>query len=317
MHQRKDTKKPAAATLNHSKDNTSLVRVECLDDYRLPKQSTTTITPIINDLSNELDKDLNNLEKSLDYTVRRDISQDSLDEQTNGNHNDYIGINSTLNTSSAVNYSFVNKNAFNEQITGTKIQQPNEDSRDAYLSRNAINKQSSIDKPYTDKSYVDAKFNDRPYDFADKNVDRNVDLKSNDNAYKSQQTIQNLRFNNEHRNLINSNCLPPIRSANSQQTASTVKQFEVPVLIETPCTPEPPVDEESSAAESISEAIQANRNNSFENDSENNLAKRKCTRRRIENQEEIDALFNGLYYLALVLIFVLILSLILIVYHLL
>lgn len=263
LHQRKDPKKSAA--LNHSKDQ---MRLERLDDYQLPNNSKLNSTINTNkQLNSGLDQDLNRLEQKLDFTVRRDISQDSLDEQTNGNHNDYIGINSTLNASTIGSYAFVNKNGHEDAITSIKINQTTND------HLNNRNNDFKIDKFYSDK------YQDR----------RDVDNNKYMDSQFEERNEQNLKFNHEQQR---TNYLPPIKSSNT--SVSNSKQFEVPVLIETPCTPEPPIEEESSSSSAtvVDSSNEAQGRNSFENDSENNLAKRKRTRRRIDNQEEIDALFN-------------------------
>lgn len=276
LHQRKDTKKSAA--LNHS--NTNSVRVERLDDYQSPKISTIT------------SNDLNSLEDpTLNYTVRRDMSQDSLDEQTNGN--DYIGINSTLNYT-------INNGLLNDSTTNK-------------FPSNHLNMHSIIERQI-DKHLIDTDKQKINRNLEQINLDKNIDrepiikppqhqLNENLNSYKPYQLNQP-KFT-EHKNLINSNYLPATKSANHLTNQITNHltsnaQFEVPVLIETPCTPEP-VDECSTESNSESSAAQPNRlpqNTNNYNDSENNLTRRKRTTKRIDNnQEELDTLFNGLYIL--------------------
>lgn len=232
-----------------------------------------------------------NLENQ-EFIVKRDISQDSLDDQANGN--DYISINSTLNCT--VNNG-LNNRILIEQKCETQ-QSPSSNVQNNYLNKHQfVNKQQSIDKE------------------TKQNLDQYVDKSlANDNF----RTYHTSELNNDH--LLNSYL--PTRSnyhhpqLQQQHLQQPNVRFEVPVLIETPCTPEP-IEEESNS-ESISEGTMKQQNNpkannNFGIDSENNLTRRKKTKRRIDNQEEIDALFNGLYIIISVL-FVVILILVILIY---
>ena len=270
------------------------MRVELVDDQ--PKISSTSSTGSV------ASQDANSTTKE-PHTVRRDISQDSLDEQPNGNDY-YIGINSSLNctlVNNGLGASTVNSSKFSA-ISDSIGEHKNAD----YLA-NRVG--CPIDRHPIDKPHADGKLVDRSQinrNLSDQmTVDRNADKQAkppNEYAYKiyqQQQHPPHAKSANEQRNLVNSsNFMQPAKVAANQSNHLAGPPFEVPVLIETPCTPEPPADEDCSTAESNSEPTAGcttpqNTNSSFDNESENNVSKRKRTKRRMENQEEIDTLFNG------------------------
>lgn len=302
--QQKDPKKSVA--LKHKENTTSLMRVELVDDYQLPKISSTSSVGSRD--GGPANKETTSSSKE-SHTVRRDISQDSLDEQLNGK--DYIGINSTLNCSLANNgLGASTMHSKLSTITDPIGEQQQHKDIDHYLVKQSANRVAApLDRHPIDKPHVDSKLVDRSQinrNLSDQmTVDRNVDKQQvkqpNEYAYKIyQQHPSHSKPANEQRNLVNSsNFMQPTKAAN-QLNHLAGPPFEVPVLIETPCTPEPPADDECST-ESNSEPPAAgsttpqNTNNSFDTDSENNLSKRKRTKRRMENQEEIDTLYNGGY----------------------
>lgn len=284
------------------------------DDYQLPKISSTSASSaggLNRDASNR-DAPNNETHRSTKepHSVRRDISQDSLDEQPNGC--DYIGINSTLNCSTL-------NNGLGASTVGSKFSAVSNAIGEHKEHKHSTNSvvaspvdRHPIDKPHGDRSQISRNFYDQiTVDRNPRNVDKEKQQQTkpaNEYACKIYQHQPPQKPNNEqHRNLVNSTNFMPATKASNQSTTNHLTStqstpFEVPVLIETPCTPEPPADEECST-ESNSEPPTAgnttpqNTNSSFDNESENNLSKRKRTKRRIENPEEIDALFNGRHIL--------------------
>lgn len=311
----KDSKKSVA--LKHKENTTSLMRVELVDDYQtdyqLPKISSTSASTA--GLNREPPRDTSNRDAPIrdasnkerkEPSVRRDISQDSLDEQPNGC--DYIGINSTLNCSTLNNglgASVGSKFSVVHDAIAEHSEPPNKHPVIASAVTSTV--ASPADRHPIDKQHVDRQIGRNLYDpiIVDRNVDKEKQQTKAPTEYacKIYQQQPTPKSNNEHRNLVNSSNVTPASKATNQSSAAnhltSTASFEVPVLIETPCTPEPPADDECST-ESNSETPSAGyttpQNCSFDNESENNLSKRKRTKRRIENPEEIDALFNGRHF---------------------
>ena len=280
------------------------MRVELVDDYQFPKISSTgTSSAGSREATGDPNRETNSSAKD-SHTVRRDLSQDSLDEQPNGNDY-YIGINSTLNCSLNNGLGAPTSNSKFSAINDV-IGEQHKDTADHLARPSRV--VGPVDRHPIDKSHADSKLVDRSQinrNSSDQtNADRNVDKEKqqqvkqpNEYAYKIYQQSPHSKPADEHRNSVNSSNFMQHAKVANQSNHLADPPFEVPVLIETPCTPEPPADEECSnepnSEPTAGSTTPRNTNSSFDNESENNLSKRKRTKRRMENQEEIDTLFNG------------------------